>query len=302
MAIFPTIFPQLPKYPGPYVVGSIEVEVPLQEPPRRFDLLDTNVETILVRFFYPAEPSYAANTPSSSKRWAKQRPARPLWCPQPVMEYARGYADFFKQPQTPAALAISLAVYNKQIPAFENAAPITPPHGRLPVMLFSHGLGGSRNAYSQWCGSIASHGVFVAAIEHRDGSAPISIIRAGTPEQVSVPYRRITEYNDETIQLRTSQLAQRTYEVAKLVSLLRDINHGVKLDIPEETAEALGQFRGLLNTKKGQFIMAGHSFGAATTVASCKDIENLEANYPLKEEFRAAVMLDIWMMVTSRHH
>ena len=43
--------------------------------------------------------------------------------------------------------------------------------------------------------------------------------------------------------------------------------------------------------------MAGHSFGAATTVAACKDKENIEVDYPLKDEFRAAIMLDIWMMV-----
>jgi platelet-activating factor acetylhydrolase len=285
MAIFPTIFPSLPKYPGPYQVGSIDVEIPLSDF-KKFDVTATSVETILVRLFYPAD-----STAGLAKATA------PSWLPQPSMEYARGYAAFLKQPILPASLAISLAVYNTTIPATENAAPITPPNQRLPVMIFSHGLGGSRNTYSQWCGSIASHGVLVAAIEHRDGSAPISIVRSGSKEQSAVPYRRIPEYNDETKAYRTSQLAQRTYEVSKLVGLLRDINHGKIVELAENKKTTLDKFKGILNTKKGQFVMAGHSFGAATTVAACKDKENIEADYPLKDEFRAAIMLDIWMMV-----
>ena len=285
MAIFPSIFPVLPKYSGPYQVGSIDVEIPLTES-RKFDLIETNVESILVRLFYPTNSNAVTKKIKS-----------PTWLPQPSMEYAKGYANFLKQPILPASLAISLAVYNTTIPALENVPPINPPNSHFPVMIFSHGLGGSRNTYSQWCGSIASYGVFVAAIEHRDGSAPTSIVHIGTPKQSAVPYRRITEYNDETKDYRTSQLAQRTFEVFKLIAILRDLNHGKLVDINDDKKSVLDHFKGILNTKKGQLIMAGHSFGAATTVAVCKDKENVEADYPLKDEFKAALMLDIWMMV-----
>src|SRR5947207_447863 len=135
MPIFPSIFPVLPKYPGPYQVGSTDVEIPLSES-KKFDLIETSVETVLVRLFYPAD---------SSAFTKKATP--PTWLPQPSMEYAKGYADFLKLPILPAALAISLVVYNTTIPVIENAPPITPPSSRLPVMIFSHGLGGSRNTY-----------------------------------------------------------------------------------------------------------------------------------------------------------
>jgi platelet-activating factor acetylhydrolase len=288
MAIFPSIFPSLPKYPGPFQVGSIDVEVPLPES-KQFETTETSVDSVLVRLFYPADENGLAKSTA------------PSWLPQPTMEYAKGYAAFLKQPVLPASLAISLAVYNTTIPSMENAPPVTPPESGLPVMIFSHGLGGSRNAYSQWCGSMASYGVIVAAIEHRDGSAPISVVHVDSKKQTIVPYRRITEYNDETKHYRTSQLAQRTYEVSKLVKILRDINHGRIIDIDDdEQQKTLNRFKGIMNTDKGQFIMAGHSFGAATTVAVCKDKENLEANYPVKDEFKAAIMLDIWMMVSPR--
>jgi platelet-activating factor acetylhydrolase len=289
MAIFPSIFPVLPKYSGPFQVGSAEVEVPLSKP-RNFDVTGTSVETVLVRLFYPADTS------------AVGKKTAPSWLPQPGMEYAKGYANFLKQPILPTSLAIALAVYNTTIPATENAPPIGPSNSCLPVMIFSHGLGGSRNAYSQWCGSLASYGVFVAAIEHRDGSAPISVVNAGSRNQTVVHYRRFTELNDQTRDYRTSQLAHRIFEVSELVSLLRDINHGKPVNVSEDKQSFLNQFEGLLNTKRGQLIMAGHSFGAATAVAVCKEKENVESNYPLKDEFKAAVILDIWMFVSLSYN
>src|ERR1041385_729767 len=76
-----------------------------------------------------------------------------------------------------------------------------PESKRWPTMIFSHGLGGSRNSYSYIAGSLASHGVVVFCPEHRDGSAVATFIRL--PEQNrrfytptssprrAVPYRRI---------------------------------------------------------------------------------------------------------------
>ena len=56
-----------------------------------------------------------------------------------------------------------------------------PPEGypeepSFPLIMFSHGLGGTRTAYSSVCGEFASYGFVVCAVEHRDGSGPRTFV------------------------------------------------------------------------------------------------------------------------------
>src|SRR6186713_714484 len=87
-----------------------------------------------------------------------------------------------------------LICYTK-VPAIRDAPLLTPSTAskRWPVVVFSHGLGGLRNTYSHICGSLASHGAVVVALEHRDGSAPVSFVRDmnGVPIK-NVEYRQIS--------------------------------------------------------------------------------------------------------------
>jgi platelet-activating factor acetylhydrolase len=48
--------------------------------------------------------------------------------------------------------------------------------GKLPAVVFTHGMAGMSQSYSHYLGSIASHGYIVAAVEHRDGSGPGTVV------------------------------------------------------------------------------------------------------------------------------
>merc|ERR1712118_198449 len=41
----------------------------------------------------------------------------------------------------------------------------------LPVIIYTHGIGGCQEMYTQFCRELASCGAVVVAIEHEDGSA-----------------------------------------------------------------------------------------------------------------------------------
>ncbi|BFZ54779.1 hypothetical protein PYCC9005_001816 [Savitreella phatthalungensis] len=293
--------PSLPKYPGPYAVGTFELELPLPEHLQK-TFGDASVKTLLVRLFYPTHPTATGPHP----RWVGKG------------DYTlRGYARFLGvSPRIVTGLSY-LGLRFTELPAISYAplADLPSPndphtHNKWPCMIFSHGLGGTRNAYSQICGSLASGGAVVCAVEHRDNSAAVSVVN-GTDV---VEYISIKETTPETIAKRRNQLAQRAYESCLAVEVLRGLNDaeskgvfrrtdldtlpGSDAPSPEELA---AKFINTLDCGPGRFIFAGHSFGAATAIHCCKTTESLlpESSTPLKDEFRAAVLLDPWMQVVE---
>jgi platelet-activating factor acetylhydrolase len=145
-------------------------------------------------------------------------------------------------------------------------------------MIFSHGLGGYRNAYSQLAGSVASHGVIVIAPEHRDGSAPITYIRdvpsANSLDEKStqsrakeaVHYNRIPHTPSPEVEARrNAQLKIRLWELGLIHDSLLRIDLDQRLTNLNTSSTSLSMFKDLMSVHEpGKITFAGHSFGAAT--------------------------------------
>lgn len=162
------------------------------------------------------------------------------------------------------------------IPVHKNAhlqTPITD-NKRWPTMIFSHGLGGSRNSYSYIAGSLASHGIVVVCPEHRDGSAVTSFIRLpgkqggyfSSSTRRAVPYNRIShDVSPEVYDARDAQLRIRLWEMGLIHQAVLDIDNGVNRKNLNTSTPALTPFAGMLHVHEpGSLIFAGHSFGATT--------------------------------------
>ncbi|KXX76545.1 putative phospholipase A2 [Madurella mycetomatis] len=271
--------PSFPDYTGPYKVGTVDVEIPVSElvPPSPTPDGAEDLHTVQFRVFFPGVP--------------EPRGKRVTWVPAPQRLHVAAYAQFLGIGSTLASILSFLPrhLHWTTIPAIKNAALLPPPsdspRSRWPTMIFSHGLGGHRNAYSHLAGSLASYGVVVVCPEHRDSSAPLSLVRDPQNQDSFsvkntrrvVPYSRIPHAQTHEIwEARNKQLRIRLWELGIIFEAITAIDRGdgslIKSNLNGNTPErALSQFAGKLDVlDPGRVIFAGHSFGAVTMVQLLK--------------------------------
>lgn len=321
----PLLSNRLPGYTGPYRVGAVDVEYPLETPRRVSDAKFKSksdgdyafeVETVLFTLYYP-----------TSHKARSSAPDKYYWFPKPVSATAKGYARFlgmdnflFRGVLTGGLWLVASGI---QIPA-QVGAPLIPPaelvntksdggelaraaedddDGRkLPVMIFTHGMLSSRTDYTHYLGELASRGVVVAALEHRDGSSPASpIIKAG--EEEAPPRRRYAfGLNDlapppgggnplDTPALKEAQLSFREAEIEAAVDVIRALDSGpspiTNSRQPRDTD--MSSFRGRLNTT--HLTIAGHSYGGTGALRALRPTSP-SGRASTRLPFSGAVVLD----------
>ena len=278
---------KLPKYSGEYNVGTIDIEVPVEK--RRISdarLRDTGkpafeLETVLFSLYYPAVEESRSSKPHHP------------WVPN-IAQQAEGYARFAHINNFITNNVFTLALWtligSTTIPANVDV----PIHGtrslyhdydveqpldeyglpEFPVIVFSHGMASSRTSYTQYCGELASRGFVVAAIEHRDGSGPGSVVmnQDGLSRDVFHMSEDQLDPRPETADLKAMQLAMRQAEVEETVRVLRLINEGLGRELNELNSRQegldLAQWKGRLDMK--QIVVGGHSYGATLALQALK--------------------------------
>lgn len=279
-----------------------------------------HLETVLFTIYYPTLPM----TDGEEKRYP-----RAAWLGRPVhagvqalLQYIGQYGAF-AIPASPAVMALIKARMPARVgPPLADLEELRkqahpdrqgsdrakagnfgkrPP--QFPVVIFSHGLAGNRLSYSQYCGELASRGVIVAAIEHRDGSGVSSIVRGEeapshaekgreatghTPRiigrrssgrmKASVPYFTFEQIglhsfssdpSEREVNLRRDQIDMRHAEIEETFYVLSEIQAGRGYEIVQRSTRNLG-------TK-----LAGHA--ASTTNQRLPANSLLRAERPLAD-------------------
>ncbi|KAF9481807.1 hypothetical protein BDN70DRAFT_875743 [Pholiota conissans] len=282
-------------------IGSVKLRIPPNSKQERHEnaLL---LEEVAFTAYYPAEVD------ALSKKGVP-------WFIRPIRESLHGFAAFLGVSKWLLWPVVYLFGALLKIPAYPNA-PLRKPESPLyqwPLVIFSHGLGGSRTAYSQFCSRLAASGKVVLAIEHRDGTGTVCMPHSWNQGRQSEPrtllYLRESDIhwddNDaidiHPLPLRGQQLAFRHHEVYITYSAFRRFVHadpaahletidGTSYNVESWiTPDASGTTRVRCDDR---VTLAGHSFGGCT-VLSLLSTKPLGGYSPIPID--RVVILDPWL-------
>lgn len=143
--------------------------------------------------------------------------------------------------------------------AIANVPPSTAPVS-FPVLIFSPGSGAIPALYTSFCEDLASHGYFVAALDHPYDDAAVRLSDGRVIKQAEEPSggEQMLRYQRERVQVRLE-------DVKFVIDQITRMQHG-QLDSP---------FRGRLDlTSMGVF---GHSRGGMTAAEACMKDQRVKA-------------------------
>lgn len=169
-------------------------------------------------------------------------------------------------------------------PCLINANPVA--DEKFPVVIFSHGLGGTMEMYTQLCQQIASHGFFVVAMEHEDGSGAYAETRTGE----AIPYKSPDDSpysREKVLNFRRPFLKQRVSETSAVLESILTPNPDNKL---EDTNKELQKVLSAADTTKG-VALVGHSFGGASLIMAA---QSFLSNPDSKIQPTSLSVLDPW--------
>tara|TARA_B100000767_G_C19723969_1_gene518595 strand:+ start:180 stop:1310 length:1131 start_codon:yes stop_codon:yes gene_type:complete len=248
--IVPSLLPfeDLPEPAGPYAVGTQTFTWQDDSRKETFTPEAGDKRRVVVQIWYPAE--LTANKPVT-------------YLPNPELRMG----PFAKSSGLPKFLLNHMQWVETNS---RDGAPIKAELIELPLVLFSHGLGGMKNQNSVQMEELASQGYFVAAVDH-PYDAYLTIFDDGTTADYRSSHDGI-DSEEAFWAFRSPQLRTRAKDMSFLLDQIlakKNLNDPFWRKI---SAERVGIF--------------GHSFGGATSIlAAAKD-----------PRFSAVIALDGWMV------
>ncbi len=163
---------------------------------------------------------------------------------------------------------------------------------QFPLVVFSHGLSGTMEMYTQLCSQIASTGCIVVAVEHEDGSASyaqsLTESDTGKQEVVDIPYKRpsrkIAYTRENVLGFRFPMLEQRVEEVQRII---KHFEREKKANTTPENSEDILLQKIVSVADPSRLHLVGHSFGGATQLLAA---QTWETKRQQKESAAAAMV------------
>lgn len=154
----------------------------------------------------------------------------------------------------------------------------------FPVVVFSHGLGGTYECYSSFVIELASHGYIVLVPLHNDKSASyVEFPDGNITHYERLPSHKLKVGKNFEFEFRNSQVNHRAQECRVLLDFLHEISSKNEVE-----SAKFSKFFNRVDMDKVAIV--GHSFGGATSLQVCFT----------DQRFRCAIALDTWMLPISQ--
>lgn len=252
-------FNDLPAPSGPYSVGTGIETWEDNSRPEAFTDNPSDIRRIVVQYWYPAAVSSTTET-----------------TPHPYLDQPEKRMGAFAQAMGLPEFLVEHIQEVRTHSLYGQA--VHPDTDTLPIVVFSHGLGGMKSQNTIQAEELASHGYFVIAADHAF-DAYLTIFDDGTTADYRSSGSEISS-EAEFWAVRGPQLNARTQDVRFIVDVISARKSDTKADAATPAHEL---WQRLDLTRIGVF---GHSFGGATSLMALSQDPRI----------LAGIALDGWMV------